>query len=934
MPIRIARPALVSIAVSSLLATGSVVAAEEEEMEELEAVVVTGSRIPTVRTEGPSPVTVITADDIAERSFTTIQEVTNSLTQITGTAQNELQAGSFTQNANAIELRGLGPGRTLVLVDGRRVADYPLPYNGESNFVNLSSIPAAAVERIELLSSGASAIYGSDAVAGVLNVVLKKRVENPISFEVRYGDTTQGGGESVRVQAVTGGSIGNLDLLVAGEIFDRKPIYSYQRDFQDSVDDNPAESGRIAGRSLLRLDPFDFDDDGQVYVDPGEAACEPFSETMEYSFRPGSGYYCGQRDYVSQSTLRNARKRSSVLVRANYGLGATELYGSASLYNSSDRLDPDFSWFSSELMIPGDTGYLFDVSEDPYGIGGNFALVQRFFQPWEIGGYGARQERVKERLLDYHVGVRGDLGGSNWKYDLTLSGSDYGLKDYRNLLLNEPLLDYFFGPQLTDEDGELMYEDVSPFGMPMYAVNWDRVYSPITPAIWQQLTGQDVQDAESSSRTATLVFNGDLWSLPSGPLASAIVLEAAKQDYEIGLSDALQNGEYWGLVGTGGGGKRNRYAAGVELSVPVIEMLKLQLAGRYDHYDDITEVNGAFTYNAGLEFRPLPQLLVRGTYATSFRAPDMHYVFADPSGYFTSATDQYLCRRDEPGTPLSACTITSGDSLEGQREGNPFLVEEKGKSYTFGFAAEPFSGLRFTADYYHIKLTGGVKDDSETLLLETEADCRLGETISGVPVDINSVKCQSALSRVQRRPDDGGLESEFLQLVTTGPINTALHRTSGIDLALDYNLSPGGGTFGRFNFSATFTQVLKNERLDFAGDEVEDLLELRSWPDWHSRLGGGLTWTRGPFTTTAFVQRYGSIWNWAETERLPSYVLTNLSARYSGLMKGEAYVGVAVQNLFDKNPPRDETWDVWPYYSQWNYNPVGREVFVEIGTRF
>jgi outer membrane receptor protein involved in Fe transport len=205
--------------------------------------------------------------------------------------------------------------------------------------------------------------------------------------------------------------------------------------------------------------------------------------------------------------------------------------------------------------------------------------------------------------------------------------------------------------------------------------------------------------------------------------------------------------------------------------------------------------------------------------------------------------------------------------------------------------------------------------------------------MAGTPVDSGSIKCQSALARVQRRPADGSPESEFLQLVTQGPINTALMKTSGFDVALRYAFSPPGA-WGRFEFAGSFSQVLKNERLEFAGDEVEDLLDNRAWPDWHSRMSGELSWKKGPFAATLFVQRYGRIWNWAETERLPAYLLTNLSARYSGLMGGEAYVGLAVQNLFDRNPPRDDTWDVYPYYSDYNYSPVGREVFMEIGLRF
>lgn len=928
-----ARSLLAGVTVLSLVVTAAVQAAEEEEAEELEAVVVTGSRIPTVQAEGPSPVTVITADDIAQRGFTTITEVVNSLTQVTGTAQNETQAGTFTQNANALELRGLGPGRTLILVDGKRVADYPLPYNSESNFVNLSAIPAAAVERVELLASGASAIYGSDAVAGVVNIVLKKRVTNPVSVELRYGDTTQGGGESMRVQAVTGGTIGNLDLLFAGEVFDRKPIYAFQREFQDSVLDNPNPAGRVLSRSLLRMDPYDFDDDGLVYVDPGEAACGPFSATMEYAFRPGSGYYCGQHDAVSQFTLRNARQRASALLRASYALDRAELYASTSFFSSQDRLDFDYASFSTDFMVPGETGNFFDVSEDPYGLGGNFALMQRFLQPWEVGGYRARQERIHENLVDYTAGIRGGLGDSGWSYDLSVNGSEYELTDDRPLLLVEPLMDYFLGPQLTDGDGNPMFFEIEGFEFPMYSARWDRFYAPITPALWQQFTNLDRQVAGSSNTSASLVLNGELFQLPAGPLAAAFVAEAARQKYDIDLTDELENGAYVGIVGTGGGGKRNRHAVGGELSVPLLPQLRMQLAGRYDHYDDITQVDGAFTYNLGLEFRPIPQVLVRGAYATSFRAPDMHFVFAEPSGFFASVTDQYLCRRDEPGVPLDECESLSGLSVEGARQGNPFLVEEKGKSYTFGFVAQPFRGLTVSADYFDIELKGGVQDDSLALLLETEADCRLGETRTGTPVDQDSVKCQSAIARVQRRPADGGPESEFLRLVTQGPINTALMKTSGIDASLRYAFGPVG-SLGQFELATSFSQVLKNDRLEFEGDAVQDLLEDRAWPDWHSRMSGELSWTKGPFAAALYVQRYGHIWNWAEDARLPAYLLTNLSARYNGLMNGEAYVGFAIQNLFDRNPPRDGTWDQYPYYSDYNYSPIGREVFVELGLRF
>lgn len=900
---------------------------EVEGDEELDAVVVTGSRIPRIQTEGPSPVTTITADEMVQRGFVTVEQAINSLTQITGTAQNETMSGTFTQNANAIELRSLGPGRTLLLVDGRRVADYPLPYNGQSNFVNLSSIPAAAVERVELLSSGASAIYGSDAVAGVVNVVLKKKLEDPFQLDLRAGDTTQGGGESFRAQLTTGFGTGRFNGLVAAEVYTREPVYAFQRDFQDSATDNPNAAARYPSRAVLWLDLF-----ANEYVDPGPAACDAFPN-LPYSFRPGLGYYCGQDDASAQFTLQNDRKRASVFTRLSYELDRAEIYGAVSLYGSSDRYDPNFAYFSSDFLFP--EGAFFDVSPaaqaaDQFGDGGVFSTMQRFFQPYETGGYKAQQYHDRERLVDYSAGVRGGLA-ADWRYDLTLGGSHYQHREAAPQLLTQSLVDYYFGNQLTDSSGQPMVDPLFGF-YPVYDVDWSRLYQPVSPALYNTFIDIDRTRAYSDNKVATLVLNGPLLELPAGPLAAAVVLEGAKQKYNIDIDPRLLAGEFAGFTGTGGGGRRNRYAAGLELSVPVLEPLRVQLAGRYDHYDDVTDVQGAFTYNAGVEYRPIRQLLLRGSYASSFRAPDMHYVFADPSGFFTNVTDEYLCRRDEPGVSLSECSIQSGQGLFGTREGVPSLEEEKGKSHTFGFVVEPVRDLTITADYYYVKLKGAVQDYSLRKLLQTEADCRLGETRGGTPVDINTAECQFALSQVQRLPDDGSSQSGFLDSVITNPINQASQKTTGIDASVRYALP--AGAFGRFAFGASYTTVLSYKTQEFAEDPPEDLLKSLQNFDWHSRMSGDVTWTLGALSTTAFVQRFGSTPNWAETGRLGSWWVTNLSARYSGLMGGTVYVGFAVDNLFNRKPPRDATFDQYPYYSDYNYDPIGREVFVEVGARF
>ncbi|MBO7941818.1 TonB-dependent receptor, partial [Streptomyces sp. S9] len=140
---------------------------------------VTGSRIPRAQIEGPAPVTVMTAQEIKANGFTSVPDVLRAMTQNGGETQSQQSASGadFSPGAQQVDLRGLGPNHTLVLVNGRRIADFPMPFKGRSNFTDISNIPLGMVERIEILTGSASAIYGSDAISGVVNFILKKQAD-------------------------------------------------------------------------------------------------------------------------------------------------------------------------------------------------------------------------------------------------------------------------------------------------------------------------------------------------------------------------------------------------------------------------------------------------------------------------------------------------------------------------------------------------------------------------------------------------------------------------------------------------------------------------------------------------------------------------------------------------------------------------------------
>src|SRR5690606_6602497 len=196
----------------------------------LDRVTVTGSRIKRAEIEGPAPITVISRVDMEREGHQTVFDALQTLTQNSTDVQSEMFTSSFTPNASVINLRGIGPGYSLFLINGRRMAEYPQPYNSQSNFTNAAAIPSAMIERIEVLAGGASAIYGSDAVAGVVNVVLRENLEGD-ELRLTGGTTTQGGGSSGNIQW-TGGRTGDRwNITYSLEHLERRPIYGTQRDF-------------------------------------------------------------------------------------------------------------------------------------------------------------------------------------------------------------------------------------------------------------------------------------------------------------------------------------------------------------------------------------------------------------------------------------------------------------------------------------------------------------------------------------------------------------------------------------------------------------------------------------------------------------------------------------------------------------------------------
>lgn len=935
-------PLTAALASALLLSVSGFAAAQEQSSQsgqtasatDVDRVVVTGSRIKKVDVEGPAPVTVITADQIQKEGFVTVFDALETMTQNNaGTNQNELNsAGGFTPNGSPVNLRGLGPGRTLLLINGRRAADYPFPYNGQSNFQNFGNIPSSAVDRIEILAGGASAIYGSDAVAGVVNVVLKTNFEGDV-VKLRGGTTTTGGGDFGNVQWVGGRAADNWSLTYAFEYFADEPVYAYQRDFMDSRKDNPLP-GALGYQpvSTLRINRVASNTPGTYYAPPA-GACDRFGgEYEKFTFRstysathPQAGQpytlgdACGYWNDVGYQTISNGNKDLSGYLYGTWQI-SEGLEGWASLqgYHSKSELSGGLEAILGPHIDGAGVYTTFNAANPGMNTNVN---IQRILTPQEVGGIEATHQKFNEKSLDAAVGLRGTFA-DRFDWDLTIGRADYKATRTRPRLDGSAVTDWFFGPRLNTS------------GTPRYMINLDRFYTPLTPEQYRSMSSILKYDSHSWVNQGNFVLSGDLFDMPAGPFAFAAVLEATSQGYELNSPDGIlpTNRTVYNLTGTNGGGERDRYAAGIEFSIPLLNSLKASVAGRFDKYDDITAVDDARTWGAGLEWRPFSNLLVRGNYSTSFKAPDMHFVFNEGSGSFSTVLDTYRCLNAglRPGT--SACnTSTYTYSMFATSKGEPTLEEETGKSWSAGLVWDITDSLSITADYYDIELEGAVTTLSSTFIMDAEGGCRTGLTRNREPYQFaaDSAFCQEILSRVTRVPATGEPTDRVMN-IRSGPVNQAFRHVAGIDAAVDWKLDTD--RLGDFRWQLAWSHTLESEVQSFATDPIQT--DWRDDPnnfDFRSRIRGSVSWAKSQWNATLFATRYGSLPNWQETGRVAPYIVwnANMGKQITDRMKVTFYVN----NIFNEFHPEDDGFNSYPYF--WRaYSPMGREVSAQMEYRF
>ena len=675
----------------------------EDDVAVQEKVTVTGSRIKRVDIEGPSPVAVISRDDIDATGDISVAEV------LRGSVWNSFgsfkqRSGSSAQSQSTVSLRGLGPTRTLVLIDGRRMAGAPT--FGAGSAQNLNVIPLAAVERIEVLRDGASAVYGSDAIGGVVNIILRKDYEG-MNLSWGIGRPTQTGGDEDSYSVVGGLSSGKGNITFGFDVEKKEIIFQGDRSYSAVGLSAFGFPGSYFGY-LTTNDPRNPSGEFLSVGTFPDPRCPAELNGPDFPASQQVGSLC-RYNYAGVAANEAENDTKTFFVNVNYDLNETtqffargnfafnECFGR---YAPSPFTSPFPTMTQSNPNNPTNPANATNINGQPFG-GQSVTLDDgtvyrvrstcRFFYRNVPGGF--RDTLIDDTLIDYMVGVNGTvdfLGGMDWElagqwFQQTSNSASPGLGIV-----------------------PFLQREVDSGALDIFAVNSD------TDSTLQQAAGFDgVYDAKTRIASVDGNVGWDLFQMPAGPVPIVLGAEYRDEQFEQNY-DAQSNA---GNVAGSSGGQDNSGARVVksiftEVNIPIISMLDATVALRYDDYNDF---GTTLTPQAKLAFRPLDSLLIRASYGEGFRAPSMTQLYSGQSQSFDGAVDTFRCSQDpadtdgdgvpnvDPGTlpPGNPCRLTQYQNLTG---GNPKLDAETSTQWGAGVVWNPLDDLTVALDYYNIEL--------------------------------------------------------------------------------------------------------------------------------------------------------------------------------------------------------------------------------------
>lgn len=658
-----AKMKLSTLSMAMLMATSgyAVQAAEpaQDEQEKIEKIQVTGSRLKGVDMEGANPVQIFSREDMANRGYDSVGSFLRDLPQASS-------AGTFTENggvggadgapagSSGVSLRGLGSSSTLVLVNGRRVAVDSFT-NGFDSFVNVNAIPMSALERIEVLTDGASSVYGSDAIAGVINFILRKDVEGH-EFSASYGDDTKSSNFGrTNLTYVGGFSTANSNTTVVIDYFDREALFNSDRPIEVTL----KSSTRVTIDGADYAEPWCGND-----VSNGGTRC--------------------RYDYVIERAIQPDTKAIGATLHHNYRLS-----------NGSE--------FFAEAMYQNNTGSAYDAAAAfDVRVAGDSALIPQWARDIDALDGEVNQIRVRSRfpetrIQDYDTtsyrllaGLRGDIADWSWETAATYGKTENEITHVQGYMGRNKVL------------AGIANGSFDPFDL-------GRDNSEAERAAVRELAPRV---GESEVLSVDFNFAGDLpLELSAGNISAVFGGEFRSEDIFDRPAQIAKEGGVFALGASDAAADRTQYAAYAEFNVPLADSLDLIAALRYDHYSDF---GGDVNPKLSLRYRATDNLIMRASWSTGFRAPSLSQLGAGES----LGTAYINCGADQPFDALCGDFGASFGELELDQEtiGNRDLDAENSEAINLGFSWNLTENLQLTADYWRYEHTDIVDVDANTTL--------------------------------------------------------------------------------------------------------------------------------------------------------------------------------------------------------------------------
>lgn len=841
----------------------------------VDAVTVTGSHIKRAQISGVGPVTVIDAEAIERSGAITIETLLQRLPASAGFGGNQTNA-YWTENGygtTQVNLRGLGINRTLVLLNGRRVVNGG---TGANSAVDLNVIPVSMIERIEVLKDGASAIYGADAVAGVVNIITKRGF-NGVEVSGRYGQTFEDDGEEKAADLVWGRT-GELGSVMAGISYSETGEVNMADRAECGLGEEDGQlvcfgsSSTIGGRAVLadgtrvnfNQDP---NGDGDFF--------EPYSSTL-HNFN--------SNPYLNAV---NPNKRISVNAFGNLAWSENVTLFGELMYTHRE---------SDQLATPGSLGIYRDINiaaDHPTNPTGQDLLLQRR-RLMEAGVREFFQEVDTARMV---LGVEGQLG-DRWNWSTAFNfGRNTGIDGSTNVA-NLDRVDQTLDTSVCSNAPGAAIPCGDYLG-----------YGDLTPAVLDYIlfTTRDSGGNQQESFTANL--SGELFELPAGYVGMATGVEYRKEkgwrDPDPLTVAGIANTNQQDPIA----GEYTAKEAFVEFAVPLLRdvafarSLELNLAGRYSEYDLFgSDAN----YKVGLDWQVVDALKLRANYATAHRIPNVPELFGgisegnltttDPCSGWSSLSPTSVVYQNCQASGVPVGYTQLGNTVLTTGGGNPDLQPEDAETFTFGVVWTPqfVSGLTVTADYYDIK----IEDAIQTIRGSTKLSVCYNTPNLAHPFCSPEHFTRNALTG----------EVDFL---SGQPVNTASEHMKGIDLGVLYEFGVAGWDA---SLSWDVSYLKQYDIVPYEGGEtIEQAGTIGggqgSYAHWRSFAA--LTASRGPWSGSYSVQYIGEADDLNAApgdigDHAPSLAYHNAQVKYAF---SEGFdVAVGIDNLFDKEAPFIQSW--------------------------